>query len=131
MRNSNKSLVSTIDFFYPLVEDPFMQGRIACCNVVSDLYSMGITKIDTILMTLAVSNRMNEKQREVVTGLMIEGFDDCAKEAGTFVTGGQTIYNPWPIIGGVGISVVQKQEFIMPNAARPGDVVVLTKPIGT
>jgi selenide, water dikinase len=42
IRNSTKSLVSTIDFFYPLVEDPYTQGRIACCNVLSDLYATGV-----------------------------------------------------------------------------------------
>ena len=69
--NESKSLVSTIDFFYPLVEDPYMQGRIACCNVLSDLFSMGIDKIDTILMVLGISTKMNEAEREVVTSLMI------------------------------------------------------------
>lgn len=57
-------------------------------------------------MVLAISLQMNEKQREVVYSLMIDGFDDAAKEANTFVTGGQTIYNPWPIIGGVGVAAV-------------------------
>jgi selenide,water dikinase len=46
----NLSLVTTLDFFYPLVDDPYLQGRIGACNVMSDLFAMGITKIDTILM---------------------------------------------------------------------------------
>ena len=44
------SLVTTLDFFYPLVDDPYLQGRIGACNVMSDLFAMGVTKIDTILM---------------------------------------------------------------------------------
>jgi selenide,water dikinase len=64
-------LISTIDFFYPLVNDPYMQGRIACCNVLSDLYAMGVEDIDTVLMVLGISLKMNEKEREVITGLMI------------------------------------------------------------
>lgn len=48
-------LISTTDFFYPLVEDPYIQGRIACCNVVSDLYAMGVDRVDHILMILGVS----------------------------------------------------------------------------
>lgn len=43
-------LISTTDFFYPLVEDPYMQGMISCCNVVSDIYAMGIDRIDNMLM---------------------------------------------------------------------------------
>lgn len=128
---TKKSLISTIDFFYPLVEDPYIQGRIACCNVLSDLYAMGVTRIDTILMVLAISLRMNEKEREVVTSLMMQGFEEAASEAETTVTGGQSIMNPWPIIGGAAFSSVSEDEFIMPNKAAIGDVIVLTKPLGT
>lgn len=81
-------LISTIDFFYPSVENPYAQGRIACCNVLSDLYSMGVSEVSTVLMVLGVCLEMNEKEREVTTSLMIEGFNDCANEAGTSVTGG-------------------------------------------
>jgi len=56
-------LISSIDFFYPLVKDPYMQGRIACCNVLSDLYAIGVDKIDTVLMVLGISNKMNENQK--------------------------------------------------------------------
>lgn len=54
------TLVSTLDFFYPLVESPYMFGRIAFCNTVSDLYAMGITNIKEVLMILGVSTDMNE-----------------------------------------------------------------------
>ncbi|KAL4441604.1 hypothetical protein ABPG74_021536 [Tetrahymena malaccensis] len=132
IRNTkSKKIISTIDFFYPNVHDPYLQGRISACNVLSDLYSMAVTDIDVVLMVLAVSNRMNETEREVVTSLMIQGFDECANDAGAFVLGGQTIFNPWPIIGGVGIAAVEKNEFIMPNDAVAGDVIILTKPLGT
>jgi selenide, water dikinase len=94
-------LISTTDFFYPLVEDPYIQGRISCCNVLSDVYAMGITRVDHMLMILGVSLQMNKAEREIVTSEMIRGFNDCAVEAGTMITGGQSIMNPWPIIGGV------------------------------
>lgn len=48
--NSQTNLVSTLDFFYPLVEDPYLQGRIGACNVLSDLYAMGVSNIATVLM---------------------------------------------------------------------------------
>uniref|UniRef100_A0A3Q2ZUA6 selenide, water dikinase n=1 Tax=Kryptolebias marmoratus TaxID=37003 RepID=A0A3Q2ZUA6_KRYMA len=131
LRHGGLSLVQTTDFFYPLVEDPYMMGRIACCNVLSDLYAMGITECDNMLMLLSVSQKMNEKQdRERAMPLMIRGFRDAAEEGGTSVTGGQTVINPWIIIGGVASVVCQPNEFI-PDGAVPGDVLVLTKPLGT
>jgi len=62
---------------------------------------------------------------------MISGFSDLAKEAETSVTGGQTVLNPWPIIGGAATSVCREEDFIMPVNAVSGDVIVLTKPLGT
>uniref|UniRef100_A0AAX7VJW9 selenide, water dikinase n=1 Tax=Astatotilapia calliptera TaxID=8154 RepID=A0AAX7VJW9_ASTCA len=131
LRHGGLSLVQTTDFFYPLVEDPYMMGRIACANVLSDLYAMGITECDNMLMLLSVSQKMNEKDRERVMPLMIRGFRDAAEEGGTSVTGGQTVINPWIIVGGVASVVCQPNEFIMPDGAVPGDVLVLTKPLGT
>merc|ERR1712004_898703 len=123
--------VQTTDFFYPLVEDPYMQGKIACANVLSDLYAMGVTECDNMLMLLAVSTKMTEKERDVVVPLMMRGFKDCALEANSTVTGGQTVMNPWCTIGGVATTVCQPNEFIIPDSAVVGDVLVLTKPLGT
>jgi selenide,water dikinase len=105
--------VQTTDFFYPLVDDPYMQGKIACANVLSDLYAMGVSLCDNMLMLLGVSNQMTLKEREVVTPLIIKGFNDLAAEAGTTVNGGQTVLNPWYIIGGVATAVVKQEEIIM------------------
>lgn len=124
-------LISTTDFFYPLIEDPYLQGRVACCNVLSDIYAMGIPRVDHMLMILGISLQMKENHREIVTREMIRGFDDCAKEAGTSITGGQSIMNPWPMIGGVANVMCQQSEYSRPNLGKPGDVIVLTKPLGT
>lgn len=112
-RHKGLSLVQTTDFFYPLVDDPYVQGKIACANVLSDLYAMGVAECDNMLMLLGVSTDMTAKEREVVTSLMIKGFNDLAEEAGTSVNGGQSVLNPWYIIGGVATSVVAADEFIM------------------
>lgn len=117
----NIRLISTTDFFYPLVLDPYMQGRISCCNVLSDIYAMGIDRIDNILMVLGVSLTMLEQHREIVTREMIRGFNDCALEAGTLITGGQSIMNPWPIIGGEANVICRKDEYLSPNFGEPGD----------
>jgi len=130
-RHEGLYLVSTTDFFYPLVEDPYVQGRIACCNVLSDMYAMGVPEVDTMLMILGVSTDMTSHERDVTTTLVIQGFNDCAREAGTNVTGGQTVLNPWPISGGVAKALVREDEMIRPIHAVPGDLLVLTKPLGT
>ena len=51
----NVQLISSTDFFYPLVQDPYFQGRIACANTLSDIYAMGIDRVDHMLMILAIS----------------------------------------------------------------------------
>jgi len=108
-----------------------MQGKIACANVLSDLYATGVWQCDNMLMLLGVSTELNNTERHVVTSLIIKGFCDLAREAGTSINGGQTVLNPWFIIGGVASSVTSQDEVIMPNGAQDGDVLVLTKPIGT
>eukprot|EP00696_Hemimastix_kukwesjijk_P019763 gnl/Hemi2/912_TR325_c0_g1_i1.p1 gnl/Hemi2/912_TR325_c0_g1~~gnl/Hemi2/912_TR325_c0_g1_i1.p1 ORF type:complete len:321 (-),score=61.80 gnl/Hemi2/912_TR325_c0_g1_i1:63-1025(-) len=123
--------VSTTDFFYPSVDDPYMEGKIACANVLSDLYAMGITEVDNILMILGVSRQMTPHQQKIVTSSLIRGFNDQAKLAKTSVTGGQTVQNPWPMCGGVAMSLCTKAEIILPENAVVGDVLVLTKPLGT
>lgn len=131
LRHGGLSLVQTTDFFYPLVDDPYMMGRIACANVLSDLYAMGVTECDNMLMLLSVSTKMTEEERDKVMPLIVKGFKDAAEDGGTSVTGGHTVLNPWIIIGGVATTVCQPNEFIMPDSAVPGDVLVLTKPLGT
>jgi len=125
------SLAQTTDFFYPLVDDPYLQGRIACANVLSDLYAMGVVNCHNMLMLLALSKEMSDKERDVVIPLLMRGFQDTALEAGCKVTGGQTVVNPWCIIGGVASTVCKEGDVIMPEGAVAGDVLVLTKALGT
>jgi len=124
-------MVSTTDFFYPLVDDPYLQGKIACANVLSDLYSMGIADCDTMLMILGASTEMEKSLQHTATELVMKGFNSTAAEAGTKVTGGQSVLNPWPIIGGVATAICREEEFIRPINARVGQVLVQTKPLGT
>jgi selenide,water dikinase len=123
--------ISTTDFFFPLVDSPYLQGRIGAANVLSDLYAEGVEHCDFVLMLLAASNKMPEEERTICTREMVRGFRDACDEAETVVTGGQTVLNPWPVIGGVATSIVAKGEFVPSDGAKEGDVVVLTKPLGT
>ena len=90
-RYPEMSVISTTDFFFPLVEDPYEQGRIACCNVLSDMYALGVVDVDNVLMLIAASLDMPQKMREICTRHMMRGFCDQAKAAGTAVTGGQSV----------------------------------------
>lgn len=82
-------------------------------------------------MLLSMSRQMKNNEAELVTARMMQGFKDCAEEAETIVTGGQTVFNPWVIVGGVATSVCASGEFIDPFNAVVSDVLVLTKPLGT
>ncbi|GJD11640.1 Selenide, water dikinase [Galdieria sulphuraria] len=124
-------LASTTDFFYPLVEDPYVMGKIGATNVLSDLYAAGITSCTNVLMILAGSSDMPLEERRIVLELMIKGFSDQVEKAGSKVTGGQTIFNPWPMIGGTAMSVVPKGELVQLSESQIGDILVLTKPLGT
>lgn len=76
---------------------------------------MGIDKVDHMLMVLGVSLKMQESEREIVTREMIRGFNDCCTEAETSITGGQSVMNQWPIIGGVANIMCNEDEYIRPN----------------
>lgn len=123
--------ISTTDFFFPLVDSPYMQGRIGAANVLSDLYAEGVEHCDFVLMLLAACRDMNEEERTICTREMVRGFREACDEAETAVTGGQTVLNPWPIIGGVATAIVATGDFVPSDGAKEGDVVVLTKPLGT
>lgn len=67
-------MVQTTDILYPLVDDPYMMGKIACAHVLSGLYAMGVTECDNMLMLLSISTKMADKERDVVIPLMMTGF---------------------------------------------------------
>jgi len=121
--------ISTTDFFFPLVDSPYLQGRIGAANVLSDLYAQGVGECDFVLMLLAASTQMDANDRKICTNEMVKGFREAC--AGIAITGGQTVLNPWPIIGGVATSVVAEGDFLYSNGAQLGNVLVLTKPLGT
>eukprot|EP01119_Soliformovum_irregulare_P020721 TRINITY_DN6767_c0_g1_i2.p1 TRINITY_DN6767_c0_g1~~TRINITY_DN6767_c0_g1_i2.p1 ORF type:complete len:312 (+),score=76.96 TRINITY_DN6767_c0_g1_i2:301-1236(+) len=131
LRQKGLFMISTTDFFFPNVDDPYLQGMIGAANVLSDMYAMGVVEVDNVLMQLAASLDINKPERDIVTRLMMKGFRDQVHLAGSQVTGGQSVQNPWPIIGGTAMSICSKEEYVDPDGAQVGDVLVLTKPLGT
>lgn len=124
-------LVQTVDFFYPLIDDPYMLGRIALANVVSDVYAVGALHIDEIKLVCSAPTEFTDEERDIVVPMIIKGFQDAAAESKSHVRIGSIAVNPWCIIGGIATAVCHKSELILPYYAQAGDSLVLTKPLGT
>lgn len=125
--NDNQALVQTVDFFTPIVDDPYTFGQIAAANALSDIYAMGGSPI-TALNIVAFPTRSLplEALKEIILG----GADKI-KEAGAVVVGGHTIEDKEPKYG-LAVTGLIDPRFILSNSeAAPGDAVVLTKPLGT
>ncbi|XP_043665203.1 inactive selenide, water dikinase-like protein [Vespula pensylvanica] len=126
-------LVETSNLLNPIIDDPYLMGKIACSSVLSGIYALGIAKVTNIRLFLGISNRIEINDRNIVMSMVIRGFKDTAKTAGTLVRGCQIIGNPWSSwIGGTASTVcTHQQELVPPDGATIGDVIVLTKPLGT
>ena len=123
--SDDTAIVQTTDFFPPIVDDPFLYGQIAATNALSDVYAMGgEPKLALNIMCLADS--MDDKiVREILRG----GYDK-AYEAGAIITGGHTIHGAEPIYGLAVTGFVHPKRVLTNSGARPGDVLILTKPLG-
>ncbi|KAH8306655.1 hypothetical protein KR044_005106 [Drosophila immigrans] len=132
-RHKELSLVQTVDFFYPLVDDPITMGHIAVANVLSDVYAVGVTNIDKLEMLISAPSNLSEKQRDIVIPLIMNGFQRASANSGCCgnITVKNIIVNPWCIVGGIATSVCKKQDIIVPSNGQTGDFLVLTKPLGT
>jgi selenide, water dikinase len=119
-------LVATTDFFTPLVDDPASWGRIAAANAVSDVYAMGATPRFALNLVGWPRALPFELLREVLTGAAA-----VAAEAGYPVVGGHSIDSQEPLYGQVVIGDTDEARLLTNAGARPGQALVLTKPIGT
>ncbi|ODM96830.1 Selenide, water dikinase [Orchesella cincta] len=124
-------LVQATETFYASVDDPYIQGKISCADLLGNLYSLGITGIDSILILMNIASSLSEKERDVVVPFIFRGFQDAAVDAGTTVKGGDLNLNPWLSIGGVATAFCSMSGVVDPGNAVQGDVLVLTKPLGT
>ena len=120
------ALISTTDFFMPIVDDPYNFGRIASANAISDVYAMGGTPILAIaILGWPINMLPPEVARKV-----IEGSRSICMEAGIPLAGGHSIDAPEPIFGLAVNGLVKTHEVKQNNSAAPGDVLFLTKPLG-
>ena len=123
--DENTALVQTTDFFPPIVDDPFLYGQIAAANAISDVYAMG-GEPKLALNILCLPESMTQ---DMVQELLRGGYDK-AYEAGAIITGGHTIHGAEPIYGLAVSGFVHPKRILTNSGAKPGDVLLLTKPLG-
>jgi selenide,water dikinase len=124
--NDEQALIATTDFFMPIVDDPFDFGRIAATNAISDVYAMGGTPI----MALALVGMPINVLSTATIGRVLEGGASVCRAAGIPIAGGHTIDSVEAIYGLVALGLVHPKRIKRNADARPGDVLVLGKPIG-
>jgi selenide,water dikinase len=124
--NEHQALIATTDFFMPIVDDPFDFGRIAATNAISDVYAMGGTPI----MALALVGMPIKVLSTQTIARVLEGGASSCRAAGIPIAGGHTIDSVEAIYGLVALGLVHPQRVKRNADARPGDLLVLGKPIG-
>ncbi len=125
--NETTALIQTVDFFTPIVDDPYMFGQIAAANSLSDVYAMGgrpLTALNIVAFPLC------ELDGEILLAIL-QGGQDKVTEAGAVIAGGHTVDDAEPKYG-LSVTGIAHPARILTNAnAQPGDMLLLTKPIGT
>ena len=124
--DGDRYLVQTVDFFTPIVDDPYQFGQIAAANSLSDIYAMGGQPLFALNV---VGFPIKELPKSMLTEIL-QGGADKAYEAGITIVGGHSINDKEPKYGLVVTGEVNKNQFIRNDSAKEGDVLVLTKPLG-
>ena len=125
--SDGKLLVQTVDFFTPVVDSPYDFGQIAAANSLSDIYAMGAEPLFALNIT---GFPINELPKAMLTEIL-QGGADKANEAGIPIVGGHSVDDKEPKYGLVVTGEVQESKMWKNSGARPGDSLVLTKPLGT
>ena len=123
--NDDLALIHTVDFFTPVVDDPYTFGQIAACNALSDIYAMGGNPI----LALNVVAFPEELVENILPDVLRGGADKVI-EAGAVVGGGHSIKSPEPIYGLSVIGEISTDKIMTNAGAKPEDVLILTKPLG-
>jgi selenide,water dikinase len=124
--SGDRALVSTVDVFTPIVDDPYDFGRVAACNAASDAFATGAVEDLGCLVVLGLPREVTDVAAEVLAGMA-----DAIEAVEGVVAGGHTILNPWPLAGGAVTATAPRESLLTTADARPGDRLYLTKPLGT
>ncbi len=120
-------LVQTVDFFTPIVDDPYDYGQVAAANALSDVFAMGGRPLTSLALLCSPDGTLPP---EVIAAILQGGLDKM-HEAGASVVGGHSIRDPELKFGYAVTGVAKRRRLLLNSGARPGDVVFLTKPLGT
>jgi len=123
---SGEGLIATLDFFTPIVDDPYDWGRIAATNALSDVYAMG----GRPFLALNIVNWPVDDLPLDMLGRVLQGGIDAANAEGVAVAGGHSITDPEPKYGMVVLGLVEPGDAVRNSTASPGDALYLTKPLG-
>lgn len=110
------ALVTTIDYFTPVIDDPYDFGRIAACNAASDAFVKGGVENVNALVVLGLPREIRDTAGEILRGIV-----DAINGMGGVVSGGHTILNPWPIAGATVTATGKQDELLTTRAVTPGD----------
>jgi len=124
--NDTTGIISTTDFFMPIVDDPFTFGRIAATNAISDIYAMG----GTPMMAIAILGWPVDKLPAEVAQQVVDGGRQACADAGIMLAGGHSIDSPEPIFGLAVTGQIPLDELKQNSTAQIGDKLYLTKPLG-
>ncbi len=124
--NDEQALVTTVDFFTPVVDDAYSYGAIAAANAMSDIYAMG----GEVLFALNIAALPESLPMEIVSDIFRGGADKVA-EAGAAIIGGHTVKDAEPKYGLAVTGLIDPRELTLKGGAQPGDALILTKPLGT
>jgi selenide,water dikinase len=123
---NNQVIISTTDFFMPIVDDPYDFGGIASVNAISDIYAMGGTPLMAVAILCWPVNKLSSE----IAGQVIEGAKQACARAGIAIAGGHSIDGPEPIFGLAVTGIAQKDQIKLNCAATAGCELYLTKPLG-
>jgi len=124
--NPQEKLVSNIDIFTPIHDDPYVMGKIAACNVTNDIFALNAFNVSNFSAFIGVPTDI-PKEFPI---RIINGMRDFLKDIETDVHGGHTIYNPWPLFGGSASAILKNSEIIQKRGIKESDRLILTKPLG-
>jgi len=125
--DADRALVQTVDYFTPVVDDPYQFGMIAAANALSDLYAMGARPLTALNLAGFPAGRLPPE----ILGNMLRGGRAVLEAAGVALLGGHSVDDPEPKMGYAVTGVVHPDRIWRNSTARPGDLLYLTKPIGT
>ncbi len=124
--NDEQAIINTIDFFTPVVDDPYDYGSIAAANSMSDVYAMG----GEVSFALNVGAFPESMDSAIITEILRGGAEKVI-EAGAIIAGGHTVTDDEPKYGLAVTGIVHPERFFTKGGAKPGDILILTKPLGT